>query len=420
MGAGNVSLMRSSFKSPRRARTLSRLVARVASPPVAILPPIRAALPSRPLRRAWLNTGLAIALGASLAVSTPACMPAAAPALASGERPVTGVPRYDRVFADIHSSLVAVQEARSEEAEARGALARRLGLLDGAPIDVLGTRLRERTARLAQDGLTLELEFSGIDDVEGMEPHVDGNAEAATDQDAADDDAEGGAELGAPPSATLRTPGREPQRRELRLLEALAQAALSGATIYANMSRERRHTEQLLAEVAELEARVDSSFVDAGDREKVRSKLSEAKQFLPQLNAQAREISGSADILISLLDEAANTAPVAPARRRAGSPRDGGPNPLQRPPAKAAPPGGPAAAPFSGPAAAPFSGPAAAPPPRGAPLSASGIQAPVGGAVAPTPPKPAASPVVAPTPPAPAARTPAATEPATPAASPAP
>jgi hypothetical protein len=421
MGAGNVSLMRSSFKSPRRARTLPRLVARVASPPVAILPPIRAALSSRPLRRAWLNTGLAIALGASLAVSTPACMPAAAPALASGERPVTGVPRYDRVFADIHSSLVAVQEARSEEAEARGTLARRLGLLDGAPIDVLGTRLRERTARLAQDGLTLELEFSGIDDVEGMEPHVDANAEAATDQDAADDDAEGDAELGAPPSATLRTPGREPQRRELRLLEALAQAALSGATIYANMSRERRHTEQLLVEVAELEARVDSSFVDAGDREKVRSKLSEAKQFLPQLNAQARELSGSADILISLLDEAANTAPVAPARRRAGSPRDGGPNPLQRPPAKAPPPGGPAAAPFSGPAAAPFSGPAAAPPPRGAPPapSAPGIQAPVGGAVAPTPPKPAA-PLVAPAPPAPAARTPAAPAPATSAASPTP
>ena len=196
-------------------------------------------------------------------------------------------------------------------------------------------------------------------------------------EDAADGDAEGNTELGAPPSATLRTPGREPQRRELRLLEALAQAALSGATIYANMGRERRHTEQLLVEVAELEARVDSSFVDAGDREKVRSKLSEAKQFLPQLNAQAREISGSADILISLLDEAANTAPVTPARRRAGSPRDGAPNHPPRPPPKAPPPSGPAAAPFSGPAAAPFSSPAAAPPPRGdAPRAAgAGVQA---------------------------------------------
>jgi hypothetical protein len=323
-------------------------------------------------------------------------MPAAAPALASGERPVTGVPRYDRVFADIHSSLVAVQEARSEEAEARGALARRLGLLDAAPIDVLGARLRERTARLAQDGLTLELEFSGIEDVEGMEPHVDANAEAATDEDA-----EGDAELGSPPSATLRTPGREPQPRELRLLEALAQAALSGATIYANMSRERRHTEQLLAEVVELEARVDSSFADAGEREKVRSKLSEAKQFLPQLNGQAREVSGSADILISLLDEAANTAPVAPTRRRAGPPRDGAPNGPQRPTPKAPAPAG-AVGPYGGPPPVPQA--KATPPAPPIPK----VQALPGGAVASTPPKPAAPPDATPTPAAPAAPTPAA------------
>jgi hypothetical protein len=408
-----VFLMRLSSKFLRRARTLPGTVARATLPTGAVLAPIteappRAALSPRPPRRAWLNVGLAIALGTSLAVSTPACMPAAAPALASGERPVTGVPRYDRVFAEIHSSLIAVQEARSEEAEARGALARRLGLVDAAPIDVLGARLRERTARLAQDGLILELEFSGIEDVEGMDPHIDANAEAATDEDATEEgDAEGDTELGAPPSATLRTPGREPQRRELRLLEALAQAALSGATIYANMGRERRHTERLLIEVAELEARVDSSFVDAGEREKVRSKLSEAKQFLPQLNARARETSGSADILISLLDEAANTAPVTLARRRAGSPRDGTPNHPQRPPPKAPPPGGPAPAPFSGPAPAPFSGTAPAPPPRATP-PAPRVQAPAGGAATSTPPKPAAPPVAAPAPAAPAAPTPSA------------
>jgi hypothetical protein len=250
------------------------------------------------------------------------------PSLAAGERPVTGVTRYDRLFADVNASLVAIREARDEEAEARGALARRLGLTEAAPIELLGTRLRERTVRLAHDGLTLELEFTGIDDVEGLEAPIDANAEAAREPSAgaADDVPEV-----LPPTATLRTPSREPQRRELRLLEALAQAALSGATVYANMGRERRHIERLLAEVVELEGRVDSSFVEPSDRERVRDKLGEAKVLLPQLDSQARDVSGAADILISLLDEAANTAPVVPGRRRAPGPPKDGPRPAPAP-----------------------------------------------------------------------------------------
>jgi hypothetical protein len=301
---------------------------------------------------------MGLAVSGGLGMLAPGCTPAAvAPALATGEKPTTGVPRFDRLFNDVHSSLVAVQEARSEELEARGALARRLGLPDAAPIDALGVRLRERTERLARDGLTLELEFTGIEDVDGLEPHGD-----ALDDDSAGDtalDAEGEP---APPTATLRTPGREPQRRELRLLEALAQAALSGATIYSNMGRERRRMERLMTEAGELEARVDTTFVDPSDRERVRRKLVEAKEFLPQLNAQAREVSGAADILISLLDEAANTAPVGPRRRPAGPPKDGAPRP----------PGAPAAA----------------PPPRAAPPKA---QPPATGLPTPPAPPPAAS-----------------------------
>jgi hypothetical protein len=304
-----------------------------------------------------------LAVSGGLAMVAPGCTPAAAaPALATGEKPTTGVPRFDRLFNDVHSSLVAVQEARSEEQDARGALARRLGLPDAAPIDALGVRLRERTERLARDGLTLELEFTGIEDVDGLEPHGD-----ALDDDSASDtgvDAEGEP---APPTATLRTPGREPQRRELRLLEALAQAALSGATIYSNMGRERRRMERLMTEAGELEARVDTTFVDPSDRERVRRKLGEAKEFLPQLNAQAREVSGAADILISLLDEAANTAPVGPARRRpAGPPKDGAPRPPAAPPGapppRAAPPKAPPAIGFPTPPAPPAAAGNAAPP----------------------------------------------------------
>jgi hypothetical protein len=280
---------------------------------------------------------LVTALALCTAVAAPACIPsAAAPALATGERPVTGVPRFDRLFADVHASLLAVQEARSEEVEARGALARRLGLTEATPVDGLGARLRERTARLAQDGLTLELEFTGIDDGDGLESNPDGTAGALAEAPEA-----GGTEPERPlPTATLRTPGREPQRRELRLLEALAQAALSGATIYANMGRERRHTERLLGEVVELEERVDASFLEPSDRERVRAKLAEAKSLLPQIDSQAREVAGHADILISLLDEAANTAPVVPTRRRSpGPPKIGTPRP---------PPSAPGASPGAG------------------------------------------------------------------------
>jgi hypothetical protein len=183
---------------------------------------------------------------------------------------------------------------------------------------------------MAQDGLILELEFTGIDDGDGLEPHTDANAEAAGEGEPSDvagsEGAEGEGEL-APPSATLRTPGREPLPRELRLLEPLAQAALSGATIYTNMGRERRRMERLLVDIAELEARVDTTFVDLGDRERVRAKLREAKELLPQLATQAREVSGAADTLISLLDEAANTAPVAPQRRRGPPAKEGPPRP---------------------------------------------------------------------------------------------
>lgn len=289
--------------------------------------------------RAALAAG---ALGAGLAVLAPACRPAAAPpALATGERPTTGVPRYDRFFGDVHASLLAVQEARGEEVEARGALARRLGLPEATPIDALGVRLRERTERLARDGLTLELEFTGIDDVDGLMAHPDTNAETLGDGDTA---------MGAegeptPPTATLRTPDRVPQRHELRLLQALAQAALSGATIYGNMGRERHRIERLLVDVGELEGRVDTAFAGPAERPRVRAKLAEAKQLLPELNAQAREVSAAADILISLLDEAANTAPVVSPRRRPSAARQS-PAPSAASPKRApAPPAGAAPAP---------------------------------------------------------------------------
>jgi hypothetical protein len=283
------------------------------------------------LRRGFAAVGAALWVGSSVVASSAAlgalgCTPRQAPpALATGERPVTGVPRFDRVFGDINAALVAVQEGRSEEAEARNAVARRVGLQEGVSFDVLGARLRERTARLAEDGLTLQLEFSGIDDADSHEgadegPAVDGapggGPEALGEAPAGPTESDAGDASGSPPSATLRTPGREPQPRELRLLEALAQAALSGATVYTSMSHVRHRVERLAVEVTALGSQVDTAFTDVDSRERARVKLEEARTFLPQLGAQAREVAGSADTLISLLDEAANTVPVVPAKKR--------------------------------------------------------------------------------------------------------
>lgn len=259
----------------------------------------------------------------SVAVLAPACgssQPVAA--LASGERPVTGEPRYDKFFAELGAMLAAVQGGEQEAADVRGALARRVGLPENAAADVLGARLRERTARLASEGLTLELEFTGIDDIDdrelGMakpEPVAGEPAEApVVPRDPEEDPVEEGAPVA--PTATLRTPGREPEPRELRLLKVLAQAALSGATLYADMEVIRRRATELTGEVTELRARLPTAFTDVGQRDKVRNKLAEAEELLPELGERARALSNSADLLIALLDEAANTAAGSPPNRR--------------------------------------------------------------------------------------------------------
>lgn len=279
---------------------------------------------------------------------------------------MTGVPRFDRFFAELSAVLLAVQESRREEAEARGALARRVALPESAPVDLLGARLRERTARWASEGLTLELEFTGIDDGNGQE---DADADAAGEAPA--QSPEGAADAGAaPPTATLRTPGREPEARELRLLEALAQAALSSATVYTDMARARKGTERLSLELSELEPLVGSSISDVVDRDRLRAKLKEARELLPNLSAQAREVWGSADTLVALLDEAANTVPVSPVRRRGVVPtKDNLPPRLvpraePRPPPRATIGASTPAAPLTNPAPLPAAPPVEPAPPR--------------------------------------------------------
>lgn len=277
--------------------------------------------------RAW---ALALAL-CSVSASVPACVAnQAAPPLASGERVVTGQARYDQFFGEVNDLFLTVRDARREQARVHAALARRAGLPGEALSDALGARLRERTAKLAAEGLTLQLEFAGID----LEARAAAAAAAAQDGTALDDDASATGESaadapadgapGAPlaailaPSATLRTPGRVPEARELRLLEVVAQAAVSSATNYVAMSRSVQSADALRQQLEGLRADVDTAFADLDARERVAAKLEEAERFLPALAADAERVAGDADTLIAVLDEAANTAPPRRRAREAG------------------------------------------------------------------------------------------------------
>lgn len=276
-----------------------------------------------PLSRASVIVCALWLIGASAGLAAaPGCAPPqTGPGLASGARPVTGDPRYDAFFGELNELWRTVQAAAREAADARAALAHRIGLGDDVSSDVLGARLRERTARLASEGLTLELEFAGIDtgDVE-LEPTAE---ETSAGKDAAGahpgTTAPTAASPAAPtstPTATLRTPSREPERRELRLLEVLAQAALSGATLQTEMARAERRAHALQGQLASLRSQAPQSFAEPARRDQVLLQLTEAESVLPEWAEQARAVAGAADTLISLLDEAANTTPRAPAARR--------------------------------------------------------------------------------------------------------
>ncbi|MEO8178013.1 MAG: hypothetical protein ABI895_04180 [Deltaproteobacteria bacterium] len=284
-----------------------------------------AATSSNSSERTLYAAGFAWLLGCNTLAA--ACTPAqTTPVVATGQRVVTGNAEYDRFFAELSELLRGVEAAEHELPDAQAALARRVGIPEAAPADVLGARLRERTTRLALEGLTLELEFAGIDAADGAEEVGTAEPEATG--------AKGASAIPsqppATPTATLRTPGREPERRELRLLEVLAQAALSAATVYAEMGTLPRRTRPLEENLATLRSQLAASFADASQRARVQDNLGEAAALIAQLNERARAVANAADTLISLLDDAANTAnPGATARRRA---RREAPRPPSMPP----------------------------------------------------------------------------------------
>lgn len=288
---------------------------------------------TRARRLARATSALCVPLALLMAAAAlPACTPPQrAPASPTGQRVVTGNAEFDRFFADANDAWHTVETAQRELPEARAALARRVGLPEDAASDLLGARLRERTARLAQEGLTLELEFTGIetDTTDEVTP-AEGDASSPR----------AGAIPPRPPAtptATLRTPGREPEQRELRVLEVIAQAALSGALTYAEMSSLQRRLQPLRESAVTLRARLDGAFPNASQRARVARELADADAQLTQLQERARSVANAADTLISILDEAANTVSGGARRRplREGPGRDPAGKPAVRDPSAA-------------------------------------------------------------------------------------
>jgi hypothetical protein len=240
------------------------------------------------------------------------------PDLAHGEHPPTGNARYDEFFGHMAELARGVPAAAHEVADVQSALARRLGLPDDARADAIGARLRERTARLASESLTLQLEFSGIEEGDASEDKSAPNGDRSPDGDKSSAPATDASSSGdAAPTATLRTPGREPDARELRLLEVLAQAALSAASVYVEMGHDQRQLHALAEEANALRGESERAFRNAGERAALGARLADAGALSARLSIQARAASNAADTLISLLDEAANTAPASPRKRNA-------------------------------------------------------------------------------------------------------
>jgi hypothetical protein len=132
------------------------------------------------------------------------------------------------------------------------------------------------------------------------------------------------------------------------VLEVIAQAALSAALTYAEMTSLQRRIQPLRESGIALRGQLDGAFPDAAQRARVGRELNDADVQLAQLEERARSAGNAADTLISILDEAANTASAGTRRRplrdgparepagRAPTPRDAS-APQERPGRSAVP-----------------------------------------------------------------------------------
>jgi hypothetical protein len=97
------------------------------------------------------------------------------------------------------------------------------------------------------------------------------------------------------------------------------------------MGHAQHRLHALGVELGDLRAQAPQNFPSVQERDTVLARLTEADVLLGKLAAEAHGASNAADTLISLLDEAANTAPRKRTGAREAAPRDNAPKAAARP-----------------------------------------------------------------------------------------
>lgn len=201
-------------------------------------------------------------------------------AVGQGLRYESGHEEFDRFFSDLHRLQVAVAEAPDRERAIRAKLAQALGVKGGATIGILAPEVRKRTLEISKADIKTKLEVEGY---------------------AADDPLD--------TAAILRVSGGELSGPQQQFAESVVRASRSELTLMAELRRDARQLEKLLAISTLLEDSVDSAFRVGGPtkRAEVQKNLEDAKKLIPLMVVSARDVADHAPRVVRALEDAITT-----------------------------------------------------------------------------------------------------------------
>jgi hypothetical protein len=210
-------------------------------------------------------------------VATTACRPGPTK-VARGMRYDAGEPTYDQFFSAFYETQLLLGQAPERESEAR----QKLGLAVGAAetdLDTVLAAVDAETQRMAADGLTLSLTVS---------------------------------EPGEPPTAEVKVTQGLPEEKDLRINEAIQEAAESTAKLVADMARAKASVARLKAELPGLVDNVAAAFPKTMTKNDVRRNLDDAQTLIPLMEQRIAEVGEPAQKLLDGLKTSANTTPEPP------------------------------------------------------------------------------------------------------------
>ncbi len=195
--------------------------------------------------------------------------------VARGEYYSAGQPDFDQFFIQLHRHQVALLRAPEEPREARGALARALGLTTEASDDSLSARVKQEAKKLADQGVRLRLEI----------PEAEASLDASATLHISNGVAAASLRPALPEQATRVVRSRSRSLAATAELERLGVAGIG------------------------LEARIDSAFRTEGPwkRDEVRRNLADGQKLITVMLARSREVAEFDAKLLALLALAATT-----------------------------------------------------------------------------------------------------------------